>query len=178
MVSLDDPRIEDYIEELAGEEGMEIARLLKKKGNVVDNDLAEALEWKPSSVRKVLYKLYEGRAAEYVRDRDEETGYEIFIWELNLQDALEAIAVDQRQQVEDLREQLEYEDTHEFYVCEECGNRYLFEEASESDFHCPDDGATLDHDDNEDIVEQLRERVEAMEEELAEIEAKLAEEEE
>lgn len=170
-IQITDPRIKAYLEDLAGEEGVEVAKLLRKMGKVVDSDLAEALEWKPSAVRKVLYKLYEGRAAEYVRDRDPETGYEVFIWSLNLREAVHAIRLRQQQQIEDLSEQLRYEEEHRFYLCERCGTRYLFEEASESDFHCPDDDGTLEFDDNQEVVDQLTETVEAMRADLEEIEA-------
>lgn len=178
MVTLQEPRIRGYIEDLAGEEGLEVAELLQKMGRVVDSDLAEALEWKPSAVRKVLYKLYEGRAAEYLRDRDKETGYETFIWSLNLRDALHAIQLRQQKQIEDLQEQVHFEEEHRFYLCEECGTRYLFEDASEADFQCPEDGATLEFDENEPLIEQLRERIGEMEGELEEIQALVEEAEE
>lgn len=174
-IEITDPRIKAYLEDLAGEEGIEVAKLLKKEGEVVDNDLAEALEWKPSAVRKVLYKLYEGRAAEYLRDRDPETGYEIFIWSLDLAEAMRAIQIRQQEQLEDLREARAYEEENRFHVCETCNRRFLFEEASESDFHCPDDGGTLEYEDNADVVAQLTERIEEMEADLEEIREIVAE---
>ncbi|MEA3199602.1 MAG: transcription initiation factor subunit alpha [Thermoplasmata archaeon] len=143
-------------------ESVRIAEALLSRKEATDSELAEELGEKPSHIRKVLYDLYEARIAEYHKEKDKETGWLTFYWQINPQHASAHILDKARKDLQQLTKALEYEETHEFFVCPQGAERFDFARATESDFHCPEHGAILQQHDNRRELDQLRERVEAL----------------
>lgn len=158
-------RVRQYIETLVGPQGARIAHALMSRKEATDSELAEELGEKPSHIRKVLYDLYEARIAEYHKEKDKETGWLTFYWKLDPQHAALAIAEKTRRDLAQLRQALEFEESHEFFVCPTGAEKFDFARATESDFHCPEHGAILQSHDNRHELEQLRQRVAALERE-------------
>jgi transcription initiation factor TFIIE subunit alpha len=156
-------RVRQYIETLVGPEGARIANALMSRKEATDSELAEELGEKPSHIRKVLYDLYEARIAEYHKEKDKETGWLTFYWQIDPSHAYATIADKARKDLQQLQKALRYEEEHEFFVCPTGAEKFDFGRATESDFRCPEHGAILQQHDNRPDLEQLRQRVAALE---------------
>ncbi|MGV9199184.1 MAG: transcription factor [Promethearchaeia archaeon] len=139
------------------------------KDRIVDKDIdfepddEEIL--KLNTVRKTLYKLYGENLAQFRRIRDKSTGWFIYYWWHEF-DLLEEILFDKKKLVlRKLRDRLLSEENNYFFVCEECKKdnpavqKYKFEEAFELQFKCPECGSKLGAEDNEDIIQFLKEQI-------------------
>ena len=153
-------RVRQYIQQLVGPEGARIADALLTRKEATDSELAEELGAKPSHIRKVLYDLYEARIAEYHKEK--ETGWLTFYWQIDPHHASTTIADKARRDLKELQRALEYEQSHEFFICPQGAERFDFARATESDFHCPEHGAILESHDNHNELEALRQRVAAL----------------
>lgn len=158
-------KVRAYVEQLTGPEGVRIAEALLSRKEATDSELAEELGEKPSHIRRVLYDLYEARIAEYHKEKDKETGWLTFYWQIDPQHALATITERTRRDLASLQQALQFEETHEFFICPTGAERFDFQRATESDFHCPEHGAILQQHDNAVELEQLRQRVAAMQRE-------------
>jgi transcription initiation factor TFIIE subunit alpha len=65
-----------------------------------------------------------------------------------------------------LEEREEYEQTHEFYLCDVCSIRFEFGEAMDFGFECPECGSPLDAMDNDRMVGAMEQRIEQLQDEL------------
>lgn len=155
-------RVRTYVAQLVGPEGARIADALLTRKEATDSELAEELGEKPSHIRKVLYDLYEARIAEYHKEKDKETGWLTFYWQIRPEHAANSILERTRKDLLSLQRALEFEETHEFFICPEGAERFDFARATESDFHCPEHNAILQQHDNKAELEALRSRVEAL----------------
>jgi transcription initiation factor TFIIE subunit alpha len=161
--ALGDPRIKAYIEETAGDHGIQVAKLLEELGEATDTDIAERLGEKPSHVRKVLYDLYEARIAEYYQKKDKETGWQTFHWRLNPENALRTLDLHRRKRLEELEATLAREESTQFFVCAtHPKERHTFEQATEANFRCPACGGVLEAEDKRAMLEALRAEVETL----------------
>ena len=116
---------------------------------------------KLNTVRKTLYKLYSEKLAQFRRIRDKSTGWFIYYWwsEFCLLDEilLEKKRIVQRK----LRERLDFEENNYFFVCKNCTKqmKYKFDEAFDLNFRCPDCGGPLEAQDNQGIIQFLKEKI-------------------
>lgn len=161
----DKERVRAYVEQLVGPEGLRVADALLSRKEATDSELAEELGQKPSHIRKVLYDLYEARIAEYHKEKDKETGWLTFFWQIDPHHALTTLNERVRRDLASLNKSLEYETNHEFFICPMGAERFDFGRATEADFRCPEHGAILEQHDNDQEIEALRARVAALERE-------------
>ncbi|MFB6128495.1 MAG: transcription factor [Halorhabdus sp.] len=162
---LEDPVIQKYLHELVGPTGMPVAAA-PPDGEVTDEELAEELGLELNDVRRALFILYENDLASYRRLRDEDSGWLTYLWTFeydNIPEQLESEMYDLHEALEDRRE---YELDHEFYLCEECGIRFKFEEAMDYGFECPDCGSALEAMENTALIDAMDERIDELESEL------------
>jgi len=116
---------------------------------------------KLNTVRKTLYKLYSEKLAQFRRIRDKSTGWFIYYWwsEFCLLDEilLEKKRIVQRK----LRERLDFEENNYFFVCKNCTKqmKYKFDEAFDLNFRCPDCGGPLEAQNNQGIIQFLKEKI-------------------
>ncbi len=160
--SLNDPEVQRYLFEEAGEDALELAQYLQDHDGISGVDLLEHYgDRKPSDVRKVLYRLMEAHAAEYEKDTDQK-GWETFTWHLDLAE----VGIVLRRRWEDellhLRKQLKFEEDHEFYACRHLHRRMVFEDGMDIGFHCPVCDEPMEPLDNSPVVEALQERIDEL----------------
>ncbi len=158
----DTERVRRYIEQIVGSEGMRVADALLSRKEATDSELAEELGEKPSHIRKVLYNLYEARLAEYHKEKDKETGWLTFFWQINPAHATASLNERIKRDLAALNQSLDYEVNHEFFICPTGAERFDFRRATEADFQCPEHGAILEQHDNHHEVEELQARVAAL----------------
>lgn len=159
MVTLDDPKVKRYVEETVGAEGMRVVQLLGSKDEATDSELAEALGEKPSHIRKILYDLYEARIAEYHKIKDKDTGWLTFYWKITPGHAQYALEQKRKRELEKLREKLQYEEGHEFFICPSGHERFDFAIATEHNFHCPEHGEVLQAHNNQQEIVRIRDKI-------------------
>ena len=152
--TLEDPIIQEYIRERVGEQGLQVAALIREKEPVQGVDLLEIIKDKPSNIRKVLYRLEDARVAEYQKDTDK-TGWETFIWRLTLNEVKYQINKERQRLLRDLRNQLQLEKENSFYLCEQGHQRTIFEEAVGMEFKCPECGLQMNFLDNKERIREL-----------------------
>ncbi len=171
---LEDPVIQKYLHELVGPTGMPVAAA-PPDGEVTDEELAEELGLELNDVRRALFILYENDLASYRRLRDEESGWLTYLWTFEYDTIPEQLEAELHRLLEALERRREYEHEHEFYLCEQCGIRYEFEEAMDFGFECVECGSPLDPLENTRIIDAMDERIDTLRAELnvdrAELEA-------
>ena len=166
---VDDETLEKIAEAFGSEEAVRIIDVLKEVGETTDDQIATQTGIRLNSVRKILYKLYDHSLVGLRRSRDQNTGWFIFHWRLQL-DQLEGFILNQKRRVlEKLETRLRYEQNHDFYYCYTIGcKRIPFEEAMELVFRCPTCNKPLMHFENGKIVSALTKKIEQLRKELSE----------
>ncbi len=117
---------------------------------------------KLNTVRKTLYKLYNGKLAQFRRIRDKSTGWFIYYWWHEF-DLFEEILMEKKRLIETkLRERLKFEENNYFFVCKNCQDSTLkfdFDTAFELNFKCPKCGNPLEAQDNQELIQFLKEKI-------------------
>jgi len=154
---------------IGGEEAVKIIVALKEMGEATDDQLIPNTEMKLNDIRKVLFKLYNHSIVQCDRSRDENTGWFIFKWRIQLDQVEGFINSQKRRMLKILTTRLVYETNNDFYYCGTLGcNRIHFEDAVELVFRCPKCGKSLQHYNNDALIKALTDKIEQLEKELAE----------
>jgi transcription initiation factor TFIIE subunit alpha len=160
MLDLDNPAVKEYFRKMIGDEGVRIMGNVPE-GEITDEEIARLSDTKLTSVRKVLYRLYENRIAEYRTERDDTSGWITYLWCFN-QDNIKRIMEEESDvELRELRSKLEYERGGVFYQCK-C-QRILFEDAAEKDFWCDECNANFEYSDNGELIKELEANIEKIE---------------
>jgi transcription initiation factor TFIIE subunit alpha len=151
-----------------GEEAVTVVKSLRKLGEGTDETITNDCAVRLNTVRKVLYKLYDHGLVSCTRVRDEKTGWFIFYWRLQ-PDQLDAFIRSRKKRTLDkLKQRLDYERNHKFFVCKTDGEiRVTFEEGMESSFKCGKCGNQLESIENAQEVTILENKIERLEAELS-----------
>ena len=158
---LENAAIQAYMLRLIGEEGVKLLFKFPREGEYSDEELAEKTGINLNNVRQTLYTLYEKRLAEYRRIKNSETGWLTYLWTLRMDRIDEAISQEMQLMLERLEARETYEEENDFYICKRCGAIYTFDEAIDRNFECPCE-TTMDHFDNELILQALKRRIAAV----------------
>ncbi|MEA1993778.1 MAG: transcription factor [Euryarchaeota archaeon] len=153
--------IVEFLEDLLGKGGVEIASFIEEE-KATDEKIAEKLGLRINVVRRVLYRLYDNRLATYIRTRDKKTGWYVYYWKLNLENAPKILNSIEKDYIEHLEETLKYEENNMFFSCENSCNRYAFPEAEELKFKCPDCDEPLEHHNNAGLIKTLKMQIEEL----------------
>lgn len=145
---------------IGGEEYLKVARALLNSEDVTDEEIASATGLRINIVRKVLYDMFGKALISGVRVKDEKKGWFVYRWRARRDYADSFIENQKRKILERLKKRLEYEESAEFYHCnnESC-SRLSFEEAIEVLFKCPNCKGLLNKVDNSDIKKALRYKI-------------------
>ncbi len=160
MLESDNFVVREYFRKMMGEEGMKIMENIPE-GEITDEEIARLSDTKLTSVRKVLYTLYENRIAEYRTERDDTSGWITYLWRFNYDNIKKVMEEEAVGMLKELKSQLEDERKGVFYQCN-C-QRVLFEEAAAKDFWCDDCSANFEYVDNGDLIKELEEKIEEIE---------------
>ena len=166
---------------IGGDVAIEVGRelLLSENEDITDEDITEnikeriegtGIDFEPdieeilklNTVRKTLYKLYSAKLAQFRRIRDKSTGWFIYYWWHEF-DFLEELVLEKKKLVQiKLRDRLQFEENNYFFLCKNCNKiniKYKFDEAFELNFRCPDCGSPLEAQDNQNIINLLKEKI-------------------
>jgi len=160
---LDNPEVVNALAKVAGANSLDIVGELSEESEMDEFSLAERLGMDVKTVRKILYKLYDNRLVKFRRIKDDETGWYIYLWKFH-DDKLEALV--QRikvEKIENIRERLEYEREHQFFMCENSCTRMPFENAMETRFICKHCSGKMEFLDNAHIIKNLENQLKQIE---------------
>lgn len=139
-----------------------IKERISKSGKKIDLEPDDEEILKLNTVRKTLYKLYGEKLAQFRRIRDKSTGWFIYFWWHEFF-RLEDILIDKKKLIQrKLRDKLNFEENNYFFTCKQCEEtkmKYTFDEAYELNFRCPDCGGALEAQDNQKIIDFLKEKI-------------------
>ena len=124
-------------------------------GKTSDESIAEETEIKLNIVRKILNKLYDAGVASYKRSKDPETNFEIYNWKFDQKKVNDIISDKHEDLLKEIERSLKYEKDNMFFACKANGHRYIYENASEYNFICPQCGESLEYQDNTLIIGEL-----------------------
>lgn len=158
LVDLNDSVIKGYLINLVGEEGYKVV-LNMPEGEVTDEKIAQATGVLLNIVRRTLFILYENRLAGYRRERDSDSGWLTYLWKLDLSNLNRQLELEAKKLLKNLKTKLEYEEDKVFYICKNLDGRFLFEIAAEMEFKCPFCGNELIFEENEPVIEALKQRI-------------------
>jgi transcription initiation factor TFIIE subunit alpha len=150
-----DVAIQGYLENLVGKDGLEMIERVSAD-ELTDEKIAEETGSNLNTVRRTLYILYENRLANYRRERDKDSGWLTYLWQVDLSDITRNIDDEAQKLVRRLEARLDFEGQNVCYTCESGCGRFLFETASDYDFICPVCRASLSHQDSTILIEALK----------------------
>ncbi|HDJ51268.1 MAG TPA: transcription factor [Thermoprotei archaeon] len=157
----------DFIEDYVGPAGREVFRLLAKATKeMLDNEIIEKTGLNEQEVRRVLYELHNLGLVTYRKSRNPEDSRYIYFWRVDSARVNQVLLQRKKAVLNKLKERLEYEESHTFFVCTIDGVRLTFDEAMENDFKCPRCGSELIAEENEEVKERLRKIIRVLEEEI------------
>ncbi len=156
-----DTAIQGYLKNLVGEDGLEMIERASID-EMTDEKIAAETGSNLNTVRRTLYILYENRLANYRRERDKDSGWLTYLWQVDLSDISRNMDEEGQKLIKRLESRLDFETQNVCYTCENGCNRVLFETASDYDFICPICQASLDFQDNSLLVEVLQGKLEEL----------------
>ena len=160
MFETEDLMVREYFRKMIGEDGLKIMKDIPE-GEITESEIVKLNDTKPSSIRKVLYKLYVSRNAEYRTERDDNSGWITYFWSFNSDNVKKMMDKEADDELHELRKKLEYERSGEFYQCHcQC---VLFAVAAGQDFWCEDCESQFEHFDNGGLIKELEEQIEERE---------------
>lgn len=158
MVNLGDPVIQGLLLNLVGEEGMDVV-LNMPDGEITDDGVAEITNVPLNIVRRTLYILFENRLATYRRERNKDSGWLTYLWNIDLNGINELLEAETDKFIRNLKTKLEFENDNMFYVCTNNCGRFVFDIVAEVEFLCPNCGEDVVFEDNELIKQTLKKRI-------------------
>ena len=156
MLLSDNPMVKEYFRKVVGEEGLKIIEHLPER-EITDEEIAGLTDTKLTSVRKVLYTLYESRIAEYRTERDDISGWITYWWSFDQNKVKKLMEEEVDRELRGLRKKLEYERKGVFYQCS-C-QRVSFEEAAEKTFWCDECESNYEYFDNGGLIRELEGKI-------------------
>lgn len=154
--------LKQVLEDFGGQEAIKIAKVLLDSGDeTTDEKIADLSKVKLNVVRKILYILNENGLTEFKRVRDKRSGWFVYYWAESF-DNLPVLLEERRENViEKLEIRMKFEDQNYFFKCSNgCKERYIFIDAMELNFQCPNcPGGKLEEDRNTEKVNLLRDSI-------------------
>ena len=163
MTLLKNPAVVNALAEVVGANSLDVVGELTQEESVDEFSLAERLGMDVKVVRKILYKLYDNSLVKFKRFKDQETGWYIYMWSFEKHKLTHLVQRVRRDKVIKIREQLDVEQDHQFFMCESGCTRTKFERAMEVGFVCPHCGSRMDFRDNSHIIKQLESQLKEIE---------------
>jgi len=115
---------------------LKVLNILEKKPEVSETDIAEKLDIKINTARKLLYRLSELSIAEYTKKRHEEKKWwYVYFWHIDKRKIYQAYLKKKKQQLENKKQLLDAERKYAF-ICSSCKSKYTYTTGLESDFTC------------------------------------------
>jgi transcription factor E len=158
-----DELINHVVNELVGEEALPIIFYLKGKKQISEFIIAEELDMEIHLVRNLLYRLLEFNIVSFMRKKDRIKGWYICYWDFN-EPMVPYLAEKIRlSKIAKLKDRLDREQNHAFYMCRSACVRMPFEKSMEFNFKCPECGCLMHEQDNKRTQEMIKTQIAELE---------------
>ena len=152
---------------IGGEEYNQVAKALLKSEDSTDEEIAVSTGLRINIIRKVLYDLFGKALITGIRVKDEKKGWFVYRWRAKRDNVDNFIDNQKKKILERLQSRLEYEESSEFYHCEDSKcDRIKFDYAIELFFKCPTCNEPLNMVDNSKLKDALRSKIEQLSNDL------------
>jgi len=159
--------VDELICNLTGEEILPLINLIRNKKNVSEFKIAEQLNVTVNQVRNMLYRLQDHSLVTFQRKKDKKKGWYIYYWTLNKPKVKEALIGYKKNQLQEFKLRLAREQKSQFFFCPTGCMRMTMENAMDHDFKCQECGSLLRPLDNQRTIENIKQRIAEIEEELS-----------
>ncbi len=166
MVKLTQTKIDEVIINVAGKEGLRLVNELKNKENVSEFSLASRLRRDIKLIRNILYKLYNYNLIKSIRKKDKQKGWYIYYWTLISENIKFLYLKNKRNLLNQLKEQLQKEQTEQFYTCPKKCVSLDFDQAMDFEFRCPECGELVSQHYDPKRIKGLEKEIDKLEKEL------------
>jgi transcription initiation factor TFIIE subunit alpha len=151
-----------YLEKMVGPLGLEMIKRLPNNG-LTDQQIAQETGSELNIVRRTLFTLYEHHLASYVLERDKETGWMLYRWNVDFADIERRLADDAQKLLSTLERWLDGELNTIYYTCDNHCSRFTFDMASGNacgyEFVCPVCKENLYYDDTSELVDTMQGKI-------------------
>ena len=153
----------EVLDNLGYEVSEELAQaiaLLEKHETISENVIAEKLELKINSARKLLYRLKEWGFADYEKQKDpEKTWWYIYFWSLDRKRVLNTYIRYLKTEIEKREVALQEEEEYAF-ICRRCKLKFTYTEGLETNFNCRECNGILRELKNRKVIRELKREIE------------------
>ncbi|MEM4396514.1 MAG: hypothetical protein QXR30_02560 [Candidatus Woesearchaeota archaeon] len=143
---------------------------LKKKSNYSEFELAEKLKLEMTKLRKILYTLFEQGLLFWRRKKDRQKGWYVYYWTLREDQFPFYYKKYLMKKIDYFKNKLAVEEKMHFFMCPNFCMRLSYEDAIEMNFSCPECGSILVEQDNRKTLENLKNQISELEDELKKLE--------
>ncbi|MEK6932498.1 MAG: hypothetical protein AABW56_01745 [Nanoarchaeota archaeon] len=161
--------VEEFVQEIAGKDAIKLLNLLKEKENISEFDIAEDLKMSINQIRNLLYKLNSYNLVYSNRKKDREKGWYIYYWTFNFKHARDLLISRKQAEILRLKDELEKERQHRYFVCANDNIRYELEEALELEYKCSECGSILKQEDSTKRINEIESRINKLQYDLSEL---------
>lgn len=151
--------ITHVVTELVGEEALPIVFYLRGKKQISEFIIAEELDMEIHLVRNLLYRLLEYNIVSFIRKKDRIKGWYICYWDFNEHMTPYLAEKIRLSKIAKLKDRLEKEQKHTFYMCRSACTRMPFEKSMEFNFKCPECGGLMHEQDNARTRETIKQQI-------------------
>lgn len=158
--------VEDVVTEVAGEDVVQLVKLLKNKKNVSEFKLADSVKKEVNVVRNMLYKLYDFNLVSFTRKKDKKKGWYVYYWTFDLKRIKYLVNDLKKKRLTKLKERVEREKSSQFYACETKCVRLDFDQSVNFEFKCPECGKLISQEDNTEKIKEIEKEIKDIESDL------------
>ncbi len=163
----DDKEILNLINNIVGDRGLRIVSYLFTADKADEFEIAKELDEDVNYVRSVMYKMLTHNLVNYTRRRDPERGWYIYTWWLSPSKLYNAILSKKKAHLDQLYKDVEMEKNKEQeFCCDKCNINFPFDKALSLNFTCFACGGMLTPLDNTKKIDELRQKIDRLSEEI------------
>jgi len=149
-MKVSDKLVEEVVAQVAGQDVIELVKILKDKKNISEFKLAEHAHQEINAIRNQLYRLYDSSLVSFTRKKDKQKGWYIYYWK----------------RLEKLRERLTKEKANQYFLCTNACIRLNFEQSTDFSYKCPECANLLNQQDNSKTIEHIEQEIRDLQKQL------------
>ena len=158
------------IEEIAGEEAIDIVFFLLENPDFSEFKLADLKNINIKYLRNIMYDLMEEDLLKWRRKKDRQKGWYIYFWTIKQENFPYLYRKFKNKKLEKIKRRIDEEENNEFFMCPNYCLRVSYEKAMEIHFSCPECGSVLKPQDNTKTKKLLKSHLEKIKKDLKEFE--------
>ena len=158
--------IDGVVCEVAGNDVLQLVKVLKNKKNISEFKLAENIKQEVNLTRNMLYRLYDSNLVSFIRKKDKKKGWYIYYWTFNARRIKHLVVSLKKKELDKLKERLLREKNGNFYLCNTKCIRLDFEQSINFEFKCPECGELINQEDNSEKIKEIEKRISEIESDL------------